>query len=165
MAGRGGVMKKGFTLIELLVVIGMIAILTAAASSSVMKAKERSMISRATTEVREMTTAILAYENYDARKPLKEYATANSWKKATEGELEFILGAVTDKQGRPIPVLFNASVSNSGEIRDPWGTPYEFMIAPAGDASDSEDKVGDGLGTYMYLPNLHRLTRQEMGLH
>ena len=32
-------MKKGFTLMELLVVIGMIAVLTGAASSAVMKAR------------------------------------------------------------------------------------------------------------------------------
>lgn len=156
-------MKRGFTLIELLVVIGMIAILTAAASSSVMQAKNRSMISRATTEVREMTNAILAYENYDNDRSLRRYQTSKSWVKATEDALKFILGEVNDRQGKPIPVLFNASIRN-GEIRDPWGTAYEFMIAPAGDASDSDDRVGDGLGTYMYLPNLNRLTRQEMGM-
>ena len=58
-------MKKGFTLVELLVVIGMIAVLTGAASSAVMKARTRSQIARAETEVREMTNAILAYENWD----------------------------------------------------------------------------------------------------
>ena len=56
-------MKSGFTLMELLVVIGMIAILTGAASSSVMKARKRSQIARAEAEVREITNAILAYEN------------------------------------------------------------------------------------------------------
>ena len=59
-------MKKGFTLIELLVVIGMIAVLTGAASSAVMKARKRSQIARAEAETQEMTNAILAYENYDA---------------------------------------------------------------------------------------------------
>ena len=155
-------MKKGFTLIELLVVIGMIAILTGAASSSVMKARKRSQISRATTEVREMTNAILAYENWDDDRSLKRYQTSKSWSKATEESLQFIRGGVQNKQGN-VPVLYNASVTG-GELKDPWGTAYEFMIAAAGDAADSGDSVGNGLNTFMYLPNLHRLTPEEMGI-
>ena len=71
-------MKRGFTLIELLVVIGMIAVLTGAASSSVMKARRRSQIARAETEAREMTNAILAYENWDDDRSLKKYQTSKS---------------------------------------------------------------------------------------
>lgn len=71
-------MKKGFTLIELLVVIGMIAVLTGAASSAVMKARKRSQIARAETETREMTNAILAYENWDEDRSLKKYQTSKS---------------------------------------------------------------------------------------
>ena len=41
---------------------------------------------------------------------------------------------------------------------------YEFMIAEAGDASDTKDNVGDGLSTFMYLPNLNRLKPEEMGI-
>ena len=155
-------MKKGFTLIELLVVIGMIAILTGAASSSVMKARKRSQIARATTEVREMTNAILAYENWDDDRSLKRYQTSKSWSKATEDALQFILGGVQNKQGN-IPVLYNAAITG-GQIKDPWGTAYEFMIAEAGDASDTKDNVGDGLNTFMYLPNLNRLKPEEMGM-
>lgn len=155
-------MKKGFTLIELLVVIGMIAVLTGAASSSVMKARKRSQIARAETETREMTNAILAYENWDDDRSLKRYQTSKSWQKATEGNLAFILGEVQNNQGN-VPVLYNASIRN-GSIVDPWGTEYEYMISQAGDASDSDDSVGNGLNTFMYLPNLHRLTPQEMGM-
>lgn len=153
-------MRRGFTLIELLVVIAMIAILTAAASSSVMQARRRSQIARATTEVREMTNAILAYENWDDDRSLERYQTSKSWSPATEDSLQFILGGVQNKQGN-VPVLYNGAVTG-GQLRDPWGTAYEFMIAEAGDASDTSDSVGDGLNTFMYLPNLHRLTRQEM---
>ena len=152
-------MKKGFTLIELLVVIGMIAVLTAAASSSVMKARKRSQIARATTEVREMTNAILAYENYDEDHTLSKYATSKAWVPATEGDLSFILGGLAPR----VPVLYNGAVVG-GKLLDPWGMPYEFMIAAAGDASDAEDDVGKSLSTFMYLPNLHRLTPQEMGI-
>ena len=147
-------MNRGFTLVELLVVIGMIAILTGAASSSVFKARKRSQIARAETEVREITNAILAYENYDKNHSLKSYSTGRSWTKAKRDNLKFILGGVSDAQGKPIPVLYNAAVAQNNELKDPWGTPYEFIIAEAGEAvKASGDKVGKGLKTFLYLPN------------
>ena len=153
-------MKKGFTLVELLVVIGMIAVLTGAASSAVMKARKRAMIARAETEVREMTNAILAYENWDDDHSLKDYETKKEWVPAKEDSLKFILGGVQNKQG-DVPVLYNASVVG-GSLRDPWGTPYQYMIANAGAADESsQDKVGRSLTTYMFLPNLWRLTKDE----
>ena len=109
-----------------------------------------------------MTNAILAYENWDDDRSLKRYQTSKSWQKATEGNLAFILGEVQNKQGK-VPVLYNASI-RGGSIVDPWGTEYEYMISNAGDASEADDSVGDGLSTFMYLPNLHRLTPQEMGI-
>ena len=153
-------MKKGFTLIELLVVIAMIAILTGAAGSAVMKARTRSQITRATTEVREMTNAILAYENYDKDHNLNALATGSSWTDANDGNLKFILGGDAPR----VPVLYNGTVSGSGYLLDPWGRPYQFMVANAGDASDEKDEVGKSLGTFMYLPNLNRLTPEEMGI-
>ena len=152
-------MKRGFTLIELLVVIGMIAILTGTASSAVMKARKRSQIARAEAETQEMTNAILAYENYDDDHSLKKYQTSKAWKEATEDSLQFILGGVENKQGK-VPVLFNAAI-RGGSVLDPWGTPYQYMIADAGSAEDSKDQVGSGLSTYMYLPNLWRLKADE----
>jgi len=152
-------MRKGFTLIELLVVIAMIAILTGAASSAVMKARTRSQIARATTEVREMTNAILAYENYDKDHSLASMATSKAWTPASEGALKFILGGEAPR----VPVLYNGAVTR-GHVLDPWGMPYEFMVANAGDASDSKDDVGKSLSTFMYLPNLNRLKPEEMGI-
>ena len=152
-------MKKGFTLIELLVVIGMIAVLMGATSSAVMRARKRSQIARAETEVREMTNAILAYENWDDNHTLKNYQTSKSWKEATEDALQFILGGVQNKQGN-VPVLYNAAVVG-GNLRDPWGTTYQYMIADSGDAESSQDQVGRSLSTYMYLPNLWRLKSDE----
>ncbi len=153
-------MKKGFTLIELLVVIGMIAVLTGAASSAVMKARRRSQIARAETETREMTNAILAYENWDDDRSLKSRVTSGSWKDATEDAMQFILGGVQNRQGK-VPVLYNAAVTG-GSVRDPWGRPYQYMIVQAGDAAQSSaDTVGKGLSTYMMLPNLWRLKSGE----
>ena len=154
-------MKRGFTLIELLVVIAMIAILTGAASSAVMKARTRSQITRATTEVREITNAILAYENYDKNHSLSKYVTGDdTWKESDEKSLEFILGGM---EGENLPVLYNGAVTR-GMLLDPWGRPYKFKIARAGDASDDSDEVGTSLSTFMYLPNLNRLTPEEMGI-
>lgn len=154
-------MKKGFTLIELLVVIAMIAILTGAAGSAVMKARTRSQITRATTEVREITNAILAYENYDKNHSLSKYVTGDdNWKEADGKSLEFILGGM---EGENLPVLYNGAVTR-GMLLDPWGRPYKFKIANAGDASDDSDDVGTSLSTFMYLPNLNRLTPEEMGI-
>ena len=153
-------MKKGFTLIELLVVIGMIAVLTGAASSAVMKARKRSQIARAETEVREMTNAILSYENWDDDHSLKKYQTSKAWKDATEDAMQFILGGVQNKQGT-VPVLYNAAVVG-GNLRDPWGTTYQFMIGDSGSAESSRDQVGRSLSTYMFLPNLWRLKAEEL---
>ena len=149
-------MKRGFTLIELLVVIGMIAILTGAASSSVMKARKRSQIARAETEVREITNAILAYENYAEDHDLGKAGNFSGWTKAKRDNLKFILGDA-QVDGKKVPVLYNAAVSGSdGFLRDPWGMPYEFMIVRAGDAvKKSGDKVGKGLHTFLYLPNMY----------
>lgn len=146
-------MKKGFTLIELLVVIGMIAILTAAASSSVMQARKRSQLARAETEVREMTNAILAYENYDKDRSLDRFLTNGSWVDATKKEMGFILGEEQDAAGNKLPVLFNAAVTGS-DIRDPWNTTYQYMITKTSDAVvGGGDDVGADLNTFMYLPN------------
>ena len=66
-------------------------------------------------------------------------------------------------EGENLPVLYNGAVTR-GMLLDPWGKPYKFKIAKAGDASDSDDEVGNSLSTFMYLPNLNRLTPEEIGI-
>ena len=56
-------MKRGFTLIELLVVIGMLVVLMGAVTTSVGQSRRRTQISKATQDVKEITNAILAYQN------------------------------------------------------------------------------------------------------
>ena len=152
--------KSGFTLFELLVVLSMLMILAASITTSVASGEKRAKISRATAEAKEMTNAILAYENWDDNHTLKNYQTSKSWKDATEDALQFILGGVQNKQGK-VPVLYNAAI-RGGKVLDPWGTPYQYMIADVGEAAQSSaDQVGSGLSTYMYLPNLWRLKTDE----
>ena len=148
-------MKKGFTLIELLVVIAMIAVLTGVASSSVMKARKRAQISRAETEVREMTNAILAYENY-AR--AGGYGLETMDADATISTVGFILGkGETSDSGEKIPVLYNGAVGADGTLRDPWGKPYRVRIVE-GTVPSVSSTAASSMATGYMMPNFYRLS-------
>ena len=150
-------MKRAFTLIELLVVMGMLAVLTGAIGSSVNQARRRAMISKATQDVKEMTNAILAYENIAVGRTLAEEATGN-WKPATESSLAIILGGAKTASGEPSPVLYNAQITG-GRILDPWGTPYEFIIKKVNPPGQTGD--GQAFVTAPLLPNFNRLSDEE----
>ncbi|MBQ3344033.1 MAG: prepilin-type N-terminal cleavage/methylation domain-containing protein [Kiritimatiellae bacterium] len=149
-------MRRGFTLIELLVVIAMIAILMGAIGSSMNQARKRAMISKATQDVKEMTNAILAFENYARGRSLANYASG-SWRDTTESSMSMILGGETSDSGEQVPVLYNAQIRN-GQILDPWGTPYQYMIKLAGNITPPS---GSGFQTAPSLPNFYRLADEE----
>ena len=149
-------MRRGFTLIELLVVIAMIAILMGAIGSSMNQARKRAMISKATQDVKEMTNAILAFENYARGRSLANYASG-SWSDTTESSMSMILGGETSDSGEQVPVLYNAQIRN-GQILDPWGTPYQYMIKLAGNITPPS---GSGFQTAPSLPNFYRLADEE----
>lgn len=149
-------MKKAFTLVELLVVVAMLAILMGSIGSGVSQARKRALISKATQDIREMTNAILAYENYAPNRTLTSVAS-DSWRDANEGSLGFILGSGSTASGGPLPILYNAHLVH-GEIRDPWGTPYQFKIKPTGVI---QSDVNTRFVTAPYLPNFYRLTDEE----
>ena len=149
-------MRRGFTLIELLVVIAMIAILMGAIGSSMNQARKRAMISKATQDVKEMTNAILAFENYARGRSLANYASG-SWRDTTESSMSMILGGETSDSGEQVPVLYNAQIRN-GQILDPWGTPYQYMIKRAGNITPPS---GSGFQTAPSLPNFYRLADEE----
>ena len=128
-------MRTGFTLVEMIVVIAMIAIIMGSMTASVQKARERARIARATQEVREMTNAILAYEQYAVGHTLDRVMNP-SWTSCSEGNMKMILGGETGANGEKIPVLFNATVKN-GELRT---SSFETALA---------------------LPNYYRLTDRE----
>ena len=148
--------RAGFTLIELLVVVAMIAVLMGAMGVSTMKARTRAKIARATQETKEMTNAILAFENYAKGHTLEKYANG-SWAPCTEGAMAMILGHETGENGEQVPVLYNASV-RGGKLLDPWGRPYEFMIEKTSPwaATDVPDLL-----TAPALPNYFRLSEKE----
>lgn len=153
--------RRGFTLIELLVVIAMILVLTGAFTTSVQKARERARIARATQEVREMTNAILAFENYARNHELK---ANGGWTDCSESSMAMILGRETGGNGERVPVLYNGHVER-GQLRDPWGRPYQYMIRLASEMSSTDDdETSSGLKNLKMaaaLPNANRLTDAE----
>lgn len=156
-------MKKGFTLVELLVVIAMIAVLVAAMTVSTSRARQRGRIAKATQETKEITNAILAYEQYAVGHTLEKHARGG-WADCSEGEMSMILGGETGENGELIPVLFNASVTG-GHLRDPWGRPYQYMIQKSSTLGSGD---GTGMGSVEFqtsaaLPNYFRLTDKERG--
>lgn len=152
-------MKKAFTLIELLVVLSMIMIIAGALTASVQKARTRAKIAKATQETREMTNAILAYEQYAQGRSLQNRATGSSWQPCSESSMKMILGGEKGDNGEPIPVLYNAAVT-AGELRDPWGTVYQYMIDKTGSLGGSIRAPN----TAAVLPNYYRLTDRERGM-
>ncbi len=154
--------KQGFTLVELLVVIGMLMLLMGAITTSVTGAHRRAKIQQATVEAQEMTKAILAYENYGENFSLERYAKGEEFE-ATEQNLGFILG-LEDMQNQgqsgKVPVLFNAAVTRSGKILDPWGNPY-YVTIKRGDV-DQENKDNFSFRTCVVFPNYNRRPADEL---
>lgn len=153
--------KNGFTMVELLVVIAMLMILAGSITTSVGSASRRAKIQQATTELQEMTKAILAYENYgrvNEDSPLSSHLMEE--KEATESNMGFILGLESLKNGQSgnIPVLFNAEIKN-GAIRDPWGNPYRVTIRQS--KIDPKETSSDTPRSYVMFPNFNRLPADE----
>lgn len=154
-------MKRAFTLVELLVVVAIIAILLGAMTVSAKRSQTRARTAKATQEVKEITNAILAFEQYAVDHTL-ESRVNNGWSECTEGAMSFILGGEKGANDEEIPVLYNAAVQG-GSLRDPWGRPYQYMIQKSATQASGE---GTGMGTVNLttsaaLPNFFRLTDKE----
>jgi len=154
--------RKGFTLIELLVVVAMIAILTAAFATSIAAAQNRARIQKATSDVKVITQAILAYENYSQGgehklEPLER-------QDADSSSLAFLLGnGATAESGGQIPALLMAALQGGGQMRDPWGTPYKITIREGGSSVNLKTASGS-MQTGYFLPNFYRLGKGEREL-
>ena len=147
--------KRGFTLIELMVVIAMIAILMAVVGTSVGKSRERARIERARSDVKVITQAILAWENYD-RGGKNELQEMND-EEADSSSLKFLLGQGETAKSGQIPALLAAQLAAGGKMRDPWGSPYRVRIKEG--AIQRPDNLN--LSTCYYIPNLYRLSAEE----
>ena len=149
-------MRRAFTLLELLVVIAMLAVLMGALGSGMSQARKRAMVAKATQDAKEMTNAILAFENYAKNRSLASYATGG-WLDTTESAMTMILGGETTEGGEQVPILYNAQIRN-GAILDPWGKPYQYMIKQAGSINPPSDST---FQTAPSLPNFYRLLDEE----
>ena len=146
-------MRKGFTLVELLVVIAMIAVILGSLTTSVEAARARARIQKALGEVKAVSQAILAYENY-VRGGKYELPTMTDVDAGAD-TLGFLIGkGGSAESGGNIPVLLQASFSADGKMRDPWGTPYKVSIK-SGNANLRLKTVTGSLTTGYFLPNLY----------
>lgn len=142
--------RRGFTLVELLVVVGMIAVLLGALSSSFTTARARARVQKATAEVKVISQAILAYENW-TRGGQNELEPMER-RDADSGSLGFLLGSEAAESGGKIPVMLMAQLQSGGKLLDPWGTPYKVTIRQ-GNISAAQ---GISLWTGYFLPNFFR---------
>lgn len=153
--------KRGFTLVELLVVVGMIAVILGAISVSYSAAQQRARIQKATSDVKVVSQAILAYENYNRSSGDYELPTYNSPVNADAGHLDFLLGEKS-VNGNKIPSLLMAQLrGGSKTMLDPWGRPYRLTIKSGTIPTLSSLS---SLQTGYYLPNFYRLKKGERDL-
>ncbi len=151
--------RKGFTLVELLVVVGMLAVLLAALTTSVAAARHRTRVQKATSDVKVISQAILAYENYnksgdDYKLPTLTRAVANN------KSLSFLLGTGTTEGGDKLPVLLQAALTSTGQINDPWGHPYYVTIRST-TLTLKVKTASNRLEAGYSLPNIYRLSEDE----
>ena len=146
--------ERGFTLVELIVVIAMIAIFMASVGTAVGKTAERARIEKARSDVKVISQAILAWENY-SRSGKHELREMND-EEADSSSLAFLLGQGESATSGKIPELLAAQLAG-GKMRDPWSRPYVVRI--------KEGKINRpenlDLGTCYYLPNFYRLSGEE----
>lgn len=158
--------KRGFTLIELLVVVAMIAILLAALTTSVSAAQERARVQKATSEVKVLSQAILASENY--ARASGQYilepmggTDPKDGQDANASTLKDVLGQGRAAQsGGQVPALIEAVLRSNGTMYDPWGTPYKIQIKQ-GDATVKIESASGSLTSGYCLPNFYRLSAKE----
>jgi len=148
-------MRRGFTIIELLVVIALLMVLAGSIGVGVSTAQKNARKAKATATTRELTNAILAYENANKTHELPQLSGVE----ATESSLQFLLGkGESGVANEKIQVLFNADMRN-GKLYDPWGTPYRVLIRPG--SSTVKDDALDNITTTTYMPNFYRLTADD----
>ncbi|MBO6120778.1 MAG: prepilin-type N-terminal cleavage/methylation domain-containing protein [Kiritimatiellae bacterium] len=147
--------KRGFTLVELIVVIAMIAVFMASVGTAVGKTRERARVEKARGDVKVLSQAILAWENY-SRNGKNELREMNDVE-ADSSSLGFLLGQGESANSGDIPVLAMVQLSANGKMLDPWGRPYLIRIKEG--KIDRPENLD--LGTCYYLPNFYRLTEEE----
>jgi prepilin-type N-terminal cleavage/methylation domain-containing protein len=141
--------SRGFTLVEMLTVMGMLGILMGTAATALSRARETARVTKATTEVRQLIGAWLAYEAAYDGWPMPPPA-GGAEIEATESVLKELLG-----QGQNKVVFLNAQLKD-GALRDPWGQPYKLRFK-----SQTQSDIEDTFSTAISFPNRSRLKQQQ----
>ena len=146
--------RKAFTLVELMVVLSVVAMLIGSLTVSVSNAQQRAKVSKAESEVKILSQAILAYENY------QELPTFTD-RDADSGAIGFLIGnGGNADSGGKIPALLMASLTSGGKMLDPWNTPYKISIKRGGANVKIESSSGS-MQTGFWFPNFYRLSEEE----
>ena len=137
----------------------MIAVIMGGVTSSIASARERAKIQKATTEVKAVSQAILAYEIWlrgsgEFELPTMTKADADS------SSLAFLLGRGPSAKSGEIPVMLMAALESGGAMKDPWGTPYKVTIKETSVTPRWKTATGS-MQTGYYLPNFYNLTEDE----
>ena len=148
--------KRGFTLMEMLVVLCVLGMIMAALTTSVASAQQRAKVARANAEVKSISQAILAYENYDQSHELPTMRDQD----ADKGTVGFLLGPGGSGESGKIPALLMAQLSSGGKMMDPWNTPYKISIREGG-ANIRLETSASSMQTGFHLPNFYRLSPEE----
>jgi len=152
--------RAAFTLVELMVVVAMIAIIIAAMTTSIAGAKQRAKIQKATSEVKVVSQAILAYENFNRGNDKFELPVLND-QPADSSSLGFLLGTAGEStESGKIPALVLASLSRGEVMLDPWGNPYLVRIQKSS-ARVEIRSANSTLRTGFVVPNQYHLTEEE----
>ncbi len=157
--------KKAFTLIELLVVLAMIGIIMAAMTTSVRAAQERARIQKALSDVKIVSQAILASENYaqggEYRLKPRGGTSPEGGDDADASTLKELIGQGGQAEsGGKIPAMLMAALQGGGKMLDPWGTPYKIQIKEGSPDVKITSSTGS-MQTGVALPNFYRLSAEE----
>ncbi len=123
--------------------------------TSISSARERARIQKATSDVKVISQAILAYETWN-RDELPTMTRAD----ADSSSLGFLIGkggargASGAQSESELPVLLMAQL-RGGKMLDPWNRPYKVTIKETGFTIKTRTVTGT-LNTGYWLPNFYR---------
>ena len=153
--------SAAFTLVELMVVVAMIAVIVAAMTTSIAAAKQRAKIQKATSEVKIVSQAILAYENFMQHGNDRFELPVMNDQPADDSSLGFLLGTAGEStESGKIPALVLAALSGSGAMLDPWGNPYLVKIQKSSGRVEIKS-ANSTMRTGFVVPNIYHMTGEE----
>ena len=129
--------SSGFTLIELLTVVAIVLILMGLLMATLPRVKVRTQVTKASNDVRQLELAFAGYFSEYKRWPtgLVGYDVGPDIEHTTTGiqvepgVVEMLAGAdVNSMNPRLIPFFQTRVDGGSGDLIDPWGNPYKYML-------------------------------------